>query len=191
MILARLKHETKSDHDKVEAQLGLLTKPMNLHVYRGLLCKFWGFYEPVEAHIAQVSDWATLGFNFNERRKTPLLERDLAALEVRREALDGCQCGALPDLFDIPHALGCLYVLEGATLGGQVIIRYLKNQAGGPYPTNFFASYGDDVGPKWKVFGDFLLNLAKERGGEDAIVQSARATFASLEAWLAEGEERA
>jgi heme oxygenase len=32
----------------------------------------------------------------------------------------------LPDIEDWPRMLGCLYVLEGATLGGQIISRHLQ-----------------------------------------------------------------
>jgi heme oxygenase len=190
MILSRLRLETRSHHDAVEAGLGLLDRPITPHDYRDLLGRFWGFYEPTEARLVGVADWPALGFNFDRRRKTPLLERDLAAMGVRRERFAGFRCPAVPPLADVPQALGCFYVLEGATLGGQVVTRYVRAQPGGPYPTAFFASYEDDVGPMWKAFGAFLTDWGTRHGGEDAIVRSARATFDALGAWLPAGERR-
>ncbi|QEL15574.1 biliverdin-producing heme oxygenase [Limnoglobus roseus] len=190
MILTRLRAETRTRHDAVEARLGFLDRPITSDSYRELLRQFWGFYEPVEARIATATDWPALEFDFNGRRKTPLLERDLATAGVGREALDKCHCPALPPLTDVPQALGCLYVLEGATLGGQVITRHLRGQPGGPYPTAFFASYGENVGPMWKAFGAFLTEYTAGHGGDDRIVASACATFDTLGAWLAAGEGR-
>ena len=36
----------------------------------------------------------------------------------------------LPDLQGVQEALGCLYVVEGSTLGGQVIARHLRQTLG-------------------------------------------------------------
>lgn len=190
MILTRLRHETRTHHDAVEARLGLLDRPVTPDGYRDLLRRFWGYYEPVEERLGGVAGWAATGFDFDRRRKTALLERDLAAAGVGRELLDGFRCAALPDLSGVPQALGCLYVLEGATLGGRVITRHLRSQLGGPFPCAFFASYGEEVGGMWKAFGTFLTGYAAGRDVDDVIVGSARATFDTLGAWLAAGEGR-
>jgi heme oxygenase len=190
VILSRLRSETRPHHDAVEARLGLLDRTTTPDGYRDLLLRFWGFYQPVEARIGGLADWPGLGLDYDRRRKAPLLERDLAACGVGRALLDGFRCPALPDLASVPHALGCLYVLEGATLGGRVITRHLRGLSGGPFPCAFFASYGDDVGAMWKAFGSFLTDYAAGRGEDDRIVQSARSTFDALGAWLAAGEGR-
>jgi heme oxygenase len=190
MILARLRRETRPHHDAVEAQLGLFDRPVTLDSYRSLLHKFWGFYKPVEARIDAVADWPTLGLDWDRRRKVPLLERDLADLGVGPVLLDGLECTALPDLQSVPEALGCLYVLEGSTLGGQVITRHLEGLNGGPFPTAFFSSYGENLGQMWKSFGEFLTSYSAAWAVDDEIVRSACATFDTLTAWLAAGEGR-
>ncbi|OWK38693.1 biliverdin-producing heme oxygenase [Fimbriiglobus ruber] len=185
MILARLKQETQPQHEAVERRLGLFDHPPTRDSYRTLLRRFYGFHEPVEARIGGLADWSQLGFDFDRRRKAALLEQDLQALGDTRATLDALpRCPDLPDLSSVPRALGCLYVLEGSTLGGQYITRHLGKLPGGPFPTAFFASYGDEVGAMWKAFGAFLTAYSQARADDDVIVASARDTFAALGAWL-------
>ncbi len=57
------------------------------------------------------------------------------------------------DLTNFDFALGCLYVLEGATLGGQVISRHLAKLGIGPENGGrFFNGYGARTGEMWKSF---------------------------------------
>ncbi|HEY1189846.1 MAG TPA: biliverdin-producing heme oxygenase [Gemmata sp.] len=188
MLLTRLKDETRELHERVERNLALLERAPSADEYRPLLWKFYRFYRPAEAALAAVP-WGALGFDFDSRRKAPLLERDLTALGATRAALDGAGGAALPPLDTVPRALGCLYVLEGATLGGQVLTRHMSGAPGGPLPGAFFASYGADVGTMWKTFRAFLTAYSERAGGDDEIVRSAHRTFEALGAVLA-GENR-
>jgi heme oxygenase len=147
-----------------------------------MLRRFYGYYRPVEARLATIP-WASLGFAWSARRKTPLLERDLLAIgETEMDTLP--RCHDLPPLDAVPKALGCLYVLEGATLGGQVIVRRLRDLPGDALPSAFFTSYGQDVGAMWQAFREFLTGYAEGRDEDDVIVQSACATFATIGDWL-------
>ena len=61
------------------------------------------------------------------RHKTPQRSQDLAALGVTPEALAQTPlCHGLPDLRSTTRLFGCLDVIEGATLGGQVVTRHLR-----------------------------------------------------------------
>lgn len=188
MIMTRLRNETRTRHDAIEARLGLFDGKLTPQSYNILLLQMWGFYKPIEARIAGVANWTTLGFDFERRRKTALLERDLAQSGLGKESDTWISCNELPNLSNVFEALGCLYVLEGATLGGQIIVRHLQSLPG-PLPHSFFTSYGDKVGPMWKTFGVFLTNHATEHGGDEVIVQSACSTFDTLGTWLATWEK--
>lgn len=95
--------------------------------------------------------------------------------------------GDLPALPALPEALGCHYVLEGSTLGGQVISRHLQKTMG-VVPGrggSFFASEGRDMGVMWRAFCRAL-----EAGcpGELEAIRAAGSdvrTFASFTRWLA------
>ncbi|MBC7548517.1 MAG: biliverdin-producing heme oxygenase, partial [Polaromonas sp.] len=96
------------------------------------------------------------------------------------------QCQALPDLATPLKLFGCLYVLEGATLGGQIITRHLHAslgltpQSGG----SFFSGYGPHTGSRWKEFCAHLTAFAAQLDSDAEIVDSANATFDSLDRWL-------
>jgi heme oxygenase len=99
------------------------------------------------------------------------------------------QASSLPPLPGLPEALGSCYVLEGATLGGQIILRHLQRHFGG-IPAGdfaFFRAYGEDVGPMWKAFGEALnrASMAEDSLLFDArVVQGAKDTFEAFERWL-------
>ena len=121
---------------------------------------------------------------FNDRRKVPKLLADLEFLGY--EAADRLpMCRSLPPLDSVPGILGSLYVVEGATLGGQLISRHLERtlglREGRGYA--FFSSYGPQVGSRWRSFRDVLLSCSTEQD-DDRIVDSATATFRGMYAWL-------
>ena len=191
MILSRLRETTKPYHDRLEQHLALLETPLTVERYRRLLQRFYGYYVPLEkAAVPLAAQLPFLPLDLPRRRKTPLLERDLSALGVNagtRAELPCCR--ALPSLKTVPTLFGCLYVLEGATLGGQLITRHLQ-QTLNIFPENggsFFASYGPAVGVMWKEFGSVLMKYAETAPEvQEAILISASATFQTLHNWMAE-----
>ena len=84
------------------------------------------------------------------------------------------------------QALGCLYVLEGATLGGQIISRQLEERLAidAGHGGRFFASYGAAVGEMWQAFGEILVAHARGLECGDAIVASGCATFDAFGRWF-------
>lgn len=183
--LVHLRVRTRELHQRAESLLDLPAL-RTLDRYCSLLSILLGFHRPLEQRLAGL-DLGAVGVNLHERLKTPLLERDLRCFSVDPASVP--VCGDLPVLLALPEALGCLYVLEGATLGGQIISRHLREtmnivpDGGGA----FFASDGRDVGLMWRAFRDAL-----EAGcpGEDEAIRAGDAavcTFASFNRWLADG----
>ncbi len=186
MLLTRLRDDTRYLHDNAEQTLGILNGVPTTKEYLGLLERFYGYYKPVELALFTVP-WNTIGFDWPLRRKASLLEQDLQALGESQPAIDSLPlCRDLPPLDSVPKALGCIYVLEGATLGGQVIVRRLQGLA---LPTAFFGSYGENVRTMWKEFGAFLTEYTTGRGEDDEVVQSACKTFETIGTWLAGEQE--
>ena len=182
-LLARLRAETRQDHERLEADLVLLRADIELEWYRDLIARFYGFYVPWEQEVMRHIPSSLTAF-FNERRKAPKLLADLEFLSY--DAADGLpMCRSLPSLDSVPGILGSLYVVEGATLGGQLISRHLERtlglREGRGYA--FFSSYGPQVGSMWRSFRDLLLSCSTEHD-EDRIVDSATATFRGIHAWL-------
>lgn len=192
MILLRLREETRAQHEALESALDIFHRCRSLEEYRALLARFYGFYAPVEAALGGREEWPQFGFDYEKRRKTPLLRKDLSALGLSAPCLDGlplCEGADLPPLTDFAEVLGGLYVFEGATLGGQIIARHLSGRFGldAENGSAFFRSYGGAVGTMWRSCGALLVRYAAERGEaeEAAMIRSARDTFAAFGRWLA------
>lgn len=185
-IMQRLKAETRLYHQRVERQVNLEQICASPSTYRHLLQHFYGFYCPVEHKLAQLP-WHALHFAYHVRQKCPLLAADLLVLGEQPPTLAQLpQCTGLPPLVNLAQALGCLYVLEGATLGGQIITRqvgrtlHLVPDRG----CAFFASYGDQVGVMWQEFARLVAAYANTPARQETIVDSAIATFGALQHWL-------
>lgn len=117
-----------------------------------------------------------------ERAKLPLLDADLAAVDV-----PAVTTPLTSPTLDIPAALGALYVLEGSTLGGRVIERHVRQtldispESGG----SFFHGYGEGTGPMWQAFGRSLEAWVAQHGKGAEVVSGANACFTWLGDWLA------
>jgi len=119
-ILDRLKQATRERHEVLEGKLPLLDPHLSLDNYRHLVSKFYGYYAPMELMLLALPWWDEVGLNVNERQKAPGLEQDLLVLGYKPETLAQIpRCQHLPEVKSISQFLGCLYVMEGATHGGQ------------------------------------------------------------------------
>lgn len=184
MILDSLRQRTRPHHERAERTLAIMDAGLERAAYRETLAALHGFYLPMEARLAAVP---ALPLDLAPRRKAALLARDLRALGLGDAAIAALpRCPALPAPTSAGEALGCLYVLEGATLGGQVISRHLARTLGIGATTGaaFFGSYGARVGPMWQAFRATLVEHAARHGDDEAIVAAAGATFDAFTDWL-------
>lgn len=179
MIQAKLKDATRSRHEALEEVVDVMSKTFTVQDYAELLGRFYRFYSAVEPNLP-AAELAEAGFDIAPRLKTPLLQRDLVhlgtfnAVRGSRPFVSGVGSGGVADAF------GTIYVMEGATLGGQVISRHLKERLGISPESGaaFFSSYGSEVGKMWKQFGLAIAAYSKEHPEDDeTIVESARETF--------------
>jgi len=183
-VLARLRTETRPHHDAIEAALDITSETLTINAYLGTLERFYGFYRPLEAGLGEIGKWMERGLDLAERQKAPLLEADLHALGVANPtALPVCT--DLPPHATVAAAFGCLYVLEGATLGGQVISRSVQKTNGITLDTGgrFFHGYGDRTGQMWQAFRAALVTFAVTPGDQHEIVSAAKDTFSKLHRW--------
>lgn len=201
LLIPLLRARTHDLHARIESRLDIPARFVSLDSYRRLLERFHGFYAPLEEQLAapeRANDWAALGMDFMPRRKTALLESDLLALGLTEVAMRDpgvCPPDLLPPTRSAANLVGCAYVLEGSTLGGQVIGRYLERTLGlraGDPGSRFFAGYGSETGAMWQQFRGAVETWMRPHqvgtvSGDSivhAAVAAARGTFAGLEAWL-------
>jgi heme oxygenase len=186
-ILKSLKQSTRERHASLESQLPLLDPELSLDSYRHLMTRFFGYYAPLEAMLLSLPYWDEIDFDYVVRIKTPRLEQDLLALGATPETLAGSACCQnLPSVDSIPNILGCLYVIEGATLGGQIITSRLQATLGLTMDSgaSFFNGYGAETGSHWHAFGKLVTAYAERFGGDEDIITTANQTFDTLDQWL-------
>jgi heme oxygenase (biliverdin-IX-beta and delta-forming) len=183
MIMMKLKEATKPQHDSLEEAVDIINTSSTLAGYINLLKGFYSYHASIEKSLAAV-DWEKLNFDYDSRRKKHLLARDLQVLGVNPDELESWE--DLPAISDAPQAVGSLYVLEGSTLGGQIISRHLaKSLALNPdNGAAFFNSYGERVGEMWKSFCLFATNYAQTTQKDKEIIETACQTFSSFERCL-------
>ena len=187
VILLRLKQATQTRHAALESRSILLDPALSRTAYRNSLRRFFGYYAPLELLLLGASKWSDAGLAHTAWQKAPLLAQDLLTLGDTPDQLSQApQCQTLPDLSTAARVLGCLYVIEGATLGGQIVMRHLSaSLAVTPhYGGAFFRGYGEHTGSRWKSFGTQLTAFAMRSGCDDEIVASANETFETLDRWL-------
>lgn len=181
----RLKDETASLHDKIEHAFLLekiLRQEITLSDYQQLIRKFYGFISPCEALIQLLPCQSLIG----NRNKTPWLTQDLhtqPSFDIDKAEL--AQGVDLPALTDTDQVLGYLYVMEGATLGGQVIAKRLKIQLhitpenGGRY----FHGYGHETKEMWAQMC-LILSGIDDIKRQNKVVTSAKDTFILFHRWI-------
>ena len=186
-ILARLRAETRAAHFAIEQTLPLTDEALTLERYTQRLKQFYVFYQPVEAQLLQGSDTLAEWLNVQERCKTQFLRGDLNALGYT-SAGSLPLCRKLPVLASAAERFGCMYVLEGSTMGGQLITRHIRDRLGirAESGGRFFNAYGDRTGAMWHQFKAAITAFAAESDEHELIINSAQATFETLRHWCEE-----
>jgi heme oxygenase (biliverdin-IX-beta and delta-forming) len=181
-----LKGETVALHQQLEAELGLLEPDLSIHRYCRVLCAFYGYYAPVEVRVVRLTA-ASPPLGFPLRARAELIESDLLALGLsRREIAELPRCTDLPRLSCPEDLAGCLYVLEGASLGGQIIAPTLRHRFGVVKGSgaSFFIGDAEATSARWILVLAWLEGLARGGAQLEEIVASARATFLTLARWV-------
>jgi heme oxygenase len=182
-LLSMLKVRTSRHHEELETALDLLASPLSRERFLHVIQRFFGFHRVWEPAIAAHEKLRAF---HQSRQRTSLLRKDLVALGMSNAAIDELPlCDAARQcVADEDFAVGSIYVLEGSTLGGQIISRALANANWSP--TQGLASfnpYGDGTGRMWREFRTFA-EQAGEGGDRQRMVAGAQQTFILLKGWL-------
>ena len=186
-VLAELRTATAAEHEQVESTLGLMDPQLGRDRLVAVLTRLHAFWTAAEAGLdawagRHAGDAETVAWS--RRRRAHLFAEDLRALGAEPDA------GARPELpavEDTDQALGRLYVLEGATLGGTFIARHLATlpTLGPDVRLGAFSPYGTETGAMWHAFRRVTRDRVAAGGDPVRLVGAARATFAVLADWCA------
>lgn len=198
-LLAELRQATDASHQAIERNRRLkqiFTSDFSRAAYRQLLADLFGFYEPLEDQLNTAAsqsnnpeDRKTLALAAEGRRKTPWLRHDLRALGLGDGAIDKLPLASrndCPRIDGLPAGIGCLYVLEGATLGGKLISRQIESNLGitAANGGRFYHGYGPDNGQMWGRFRQLMANLDLDASQTIKVTTAAVETFSALDRWL-------
>ena len=183
-LLTQLRARTADAHRRLERDLDLLREPLRQDRVTELLERFYGFHAVWETRVDRMLGKESAFLI--PRHRTPHLAQDLRALGLSNRAITRLPlCLAAARLVRTPEtAIGSLYVIEGATLGGQVITRRLATAPWLPVGgLGYFDPYGPATFTMWRQFGSWA-ETAAAGASVPAILAGAIATFETLHAWL-------
>jgi heme oxygenase len=151
--------------------------------YVAILNSFYGYFGGLEKLIERYINESNLA-DYGDRRKSAALADDIKALggDVATMA-NGTE---LPELNNYLQAFGALYVIEGSTLGGQIISRMIQQhiRIENGFGLSFFNSYGDNTHQMWAKFKDILNKVAVSEADEQIVLAAANQTFLKFKDWL-------
>ncbi|RNL52475.1 biliverdin-producing heme oxygenase [Pedobacter jejuensis] len=186
MIANILRTETAQNHKELESLMfvnEIMNNNLSINDYKKLLTINFIIHQKLEHTLINMLDEnLALRLGFTAPTKLNALEKDIEYWHIDEKLLPKPNFDFYTPEQSNASALGALYVLEGATLGGNVIKRHIlanpnfSNIDGG---LNYYGVYGDELGSKWKNF----VQILNEEVGEadfDTCIKSANETFGNL-----------
>jgi heme oxygenase len=174
MLHEKIKQATAHLHDQLEQKMfvgQIMDGSLTFEQYQTILNVNYVTHFAVEDFLfSGLSDELRQKLDIESRIKLPALLRDFEEINSA-VAISPKPTPGFIDLNSDASILGAMYVLEGATLGGNVIAKRLKtNEQLLSYNLNYhyYQVYGDQLGLKWKQFLE-VLNAIPEAEHEAAI----------------------
>ena len=165
----RLKTETRTEHEELEERMAILSPTLTEQRYFEILQRFYQLHLLIEKQLGTNSNALAEDY-LRHRTKSAFLEVDLTGRELSPLSTDI----DLSWLDDAHTLLGALYVIEGSTLGGQVVSKGLRANHS-EIPVRYFSGYQSETGRMWQSFISQLAHVPPDQN--DAVVNGARKMF--------------
>lgn len=180
-FLERLRAKTSVAHTNLE-QLPVSVSIVNPNVTNDQYVHYLNLMHDVVKQAEEEIFPALTAFvpDLNERNKTSLLENDLKTLGVSKTKSQKPFENA--DSMSPAFAMGVLYVIEGSSLGGRVILKNIHTALGHTEEegASYFAGYGNQTGSKWKSFLNALTTYEAQTNNEEEIIAGAEYAFTTI-----------
>lgn len=176
MLSEKLKETTKTAHIELEKVLVQKIKSIRAtEDYLEILVYFYQFYAPLEKAI-----FSQLGTNLPDaaqRRKSEWIVEDIYCLKPSHPPFPTYP--DTPQIDSHAQAIGALYVIEGSTLGGQVICKMISQRLGISTKAGFrfFTGYGENTVTIWDNFKNYINGRKWSEEEEKELVGAANRTF--------------
>jgi heme oxygenase len=179
MVSEYLKQNTAEYHDAAEKLFNsekIFNKTFTLEDYKKIIgTNYLMLLHSEDKIFNNLSDKFSEKLQLSDRKKLPLIEKDLESL-----ALQNRTASHELEFSNENEALGAMYVIEGSTLGGNVIAKQLSKTEGFDDVTfNFFGCYKENTGPMWKNFKEVLDTEVTEEK-YDEVLSGAKKLYSFL-----------
>lgn len=177
-IRDKLKHYIKPFHDSIESGgygAALFEGKLDSQSYIAWLKSMYSFHYHAEKRLEDFGEeFAKYGIELQKRVRAQKALLDLKNLGEHRVEIIPMK---MPRIENSAHALGVLYVLEGSTMGGEMIAKELKKTLGEDIPTSYFNPYGEQKMEMWMELLESLKKMALDIDSDEEIILAACGTF--------------
>lgn len=178
-----LKLETKGVHSDAEKLIiKKLTMINSVDDYIKFLKLYFGFFNPLEILTRKYISEEVLK-DISERGNTNKIIDDIETCAGDNTILSA---PSLPEVTNVLQAFGVMYVMEGSTLGGQIIAKMLRDKDI-KIPNNglsFFEGYKENTMTMWRSFTACVDENFQTDEEINPIVLSAKNTFTKMKEWI-------
>jgi heme oxygenase len=188
-LQTRLRDSTRAAHRSLDHHpllAPLVRQDLSLEHYRYLLKVMTWLHVTLRDRLTSAIEEFVPASRFIPSDRPRWLADDLSWFGMKETASPTTVTEAFRLRFDSAEAVvGALYVLEGSTLGGQVIARQLAESIG-VQPgkgASFFYGHGDDTQAHWKDFWSLADDVCST-GSIDMVCASAVDMFDDFERFL-------
>ncbi len=179
MLSNFLKENTQKQHQLLEDKFNsnrIFEKSYSVEDYKRLIGLNYQFLLNYEKSIHEaLSDDLKNKLDISSRLKLPIITKDAENLGLHQNTTENTK-----EIASEAEALGMLYVIEGASLGGNVIKKQLqKNPDFSNVEFNYFGMYGEQIGTFWKNFISTINTYFTEEQNAE-VLKGAERAYAEL-----------
>jgi len=181
LFFRELREQTSYYHTKLEDTMlsrAILSEEVTIDQYSDYLKTMYAFVKPFEqVYFPLLKE---VFANVSGRERTSMLEKDLEKLGVAGEMQEFIDFDTAQ--ITLPQAVGAMYVMEGSSLGGRVILKQVHKTLGLAEDTGagYFYGYGAETGKMWTSFLDEMWAFTEETGTKEEIIAGAVKAFESM-----------
>lgn len=192
--MTRLRQYTSEAHKSLEElpiSNALMTEILPLSLYIGQLEAYLPIHRALEKRCQTNLDFPVLQMVWQtDLIKTDWLKADLAYFKfteipstlVQRATLTFLRFIEQETLYEL---LGTLYVMEGSTLGSQVLLPHLQNAYSlSEQGVRYYRGYGADTQNHWQTFKQRMNAAIVEVEAQNQVIEGALRTFAQVKSLL-------
>ena len=182
VFLDRLRFETTPSHTALEAlpvSVSIMSPQVSHADYTKYLSLMHDVVKDAEDTIFPIVYSAMPDIDIHP--KAQFIETDLQTLGFKKEINDKPLSSKIQNC-TTAFALGVMYVIEGSSLGGRVILKNITAALGhnADSGATYFAGYGAQTGSHWKIFLGALMAYEHQHNCELEIIKGANFAFDAI-----------